>query len=56
MPVKIKNKMKKHHVEPHRARYAVHKKKSVFCPAGTRNCGQSGDRNLFFFPNLFIVW
>ena len=28
---------------------AAHKKKSVSCPAGGQNCGQSGGRNFFFF-------
>ena len=29
-------------------------KKSVSCPAGDRNCGQSGGRNFFFFPFLLF--
>ena len=29
------------------------KKKFVSCPAGGRNCGQSGGRNFFFFPHFF---
>ena len=27
-----------------------HKKKSVSCPAGGQNCGQSGGRNFFSLP------
>ena len=34
---------------------AVNKKKSVSCPAGGRNCGQSGGRNFFFFHVFFCL-
>ena len=35
---------------------AVNKKKSVSCPAGGRNCGQTGGRNFFFFfPFYFLL-
>ena len=33
---------------------AVNKKKSVSCPAGGRNCGQSGGRNFNFFILCFF--
>ena len=33
---------------------AVNNKKSVSCPAGGRNCGQSGGRNSFPFTTFFV--
>ena len=34
---------------------ATLKKKFVSCPAGGRNCGQSGGRKILFFP-CFFLW
>ena len=39
---------------PESASQAVNNKKSVSCPAGGRNYGQSGGRNLFIF-SIFVV-
>ena len=34
--------------------YAVHKKKSVSCPAGGQNCVKSGGRILYFLSHYFF--
>ena len=44
----------KHWILKEKIHQAVHKKKSVSCPAGGRNYGQSGGCNFFFFPPPFF--